>query len=119
VLQEYLVSSLWEWVSRIFTFMIAGTVIGKRVLERVSERAFLGVCLRGQRNRNGTRWARLHMPPEAERDLKQRVKRLCGYTQIPAFETLPPHDSCTRPFMATGYREPYWNGEHTPSAHEE
>jgi group II intron reverse transcriptase/maturase len=45
---------------------------------------FLGYDLRGQRNLNGTRWLRLTIPPAAERDLKQRVKRLCGYTQIPA-----------------------------------
>ena len=49
---------------------------------------FLGYDLRGQRNRNGTRWARLLIPPEAERDLKQRVKRLCGYTQIPATDLI-------------------------------
>ena len=45
---------------------------------------FLGYDLRGQRNPNGTRWLRLTIPPEAERGLKQRVKRLCRYTQIPA-----------------------------------
>ena len=45
---------------------------------------FLGYDLRGQRNLNGTRWLRLTIPPAAERDLKQRLKRLCGYTQIPA-----------------------------------
>jgi len=45
---------------------------------------FLGYDLRGQRNLNGTRWLRLTIPPEAERDLKQRVKKLCSYTQIPA-----------------------------------
>jgi group II intron reverse transcriptase/maturase len=45
---------------------------------------FLGYDLGGQRNLNGTRWLRLTIPPEAERDLKQRVKKLCGYTQIPA-----------------------------------
>ena len=44
---------------------------------------FLGYDLRGQRNLNGTHWLKLTIPPEAERDLKQRVKRLCGYTQIP------------------------------------
>ncbi len=45
---------------------------------------FLGYELRGQRNLNGTRWLRLTIPPEAEREIKQRVKRLCGYTQVPA-----------------------------------
>ena len=45
---------------------------------------FLGYDLRGQRNVNGTRWLRLTIPPEAERNLKQRVKKMCGYTQIPA-----------------------------------
>jgi hypothetical protein len=49
---------------------------------------FVGYDLRGQRNRNGTRWARLLIPPEAERDLKQRVKRVCGYTQITAADLL-------------------------------
>jgi group II intron reverse transcriptase/maturase len=49
---------------------------------------FLGYDVRGQRNLNGTRWARLLIPPEAERDLKQRVKRLCGYTQIPATDLI-------------------------------
>lgn len=44
---------------------------------------FLGYDLRGQRNPNGSHWLRLTIPPEAERGLKQRVKRLCGYTQIP------------------------------------
>jgi group II intron reverse transcriptase/maturase len=44
---------------------------------------FLGYHLRGQRNPNGTRWLRLTIPPEAERHLKQRLKRLCGWTQIP------------------------------------
>jgi group II intron reverse transcriptase/maturase len=45
---------------------------------------FLGYELRGQRNPNGTRWLRLTIPPSAEREIKQRVKRLCGYTQVPA-----------------------------------
>jgi hypothetical protein len=49
---------------------------------------FLGYDLRGQRNLNGTRWARLRIPPEAERDGKQRVKRLCGDTQIPATDLI-------------------------------
>jgi RNA-directed DNA polymerase len=49
---------------------------------------FLGYDLRGQRNLNGTRWLRLTIPPAAERDLKQRMKRLCGYTQIPATDLL-------------------------------
>jgi group II intron reverse transcriptase/maturase len=44
---------------------------------------FLGYELKGQSNPNGTHWLRLTIPPEAERDLKKRVKRLCGYTQIP------------------------------------
>jgi retron-type reverse transcriptase len=44
---------------------------------------FLGYNLQGQRNLNGTRWLKLTIPPEAERDLKQRVKQLCRYTQIP------------------------------------
>lgn len=47
---------------------------------------FLGYDLQGQRNPNGTRWLRLAIPPEVERDLKQRVKRLCGYTQVPALD---------------------------------
>jgi hypothetical protein len=45
---------------------------------------FLGYDLRGQRNVNGTRWLRLTIPPDAERKLKQRLKQLCGYTQLPA-----------------------------------
>ncbi len=45
---------------------------------------FLGYDLQGQRDRKGTRWLRLTIPPEAERDVKRRVKKLCGYTQIPA-----------------------------------
>ena len=49
---------------------------------------FLGYDVRGQRNLNGTRWARLLTPPAAERDLKQRVQRLCGYTQIPATDLI-------------------------------
>jgi len=49
---------------------------------------FLGHDLRGQRNLNGSRWLRLTIPPAAERDLKQRVKRLCGYTQIPATDLM-------------------------------
>lgn len=44
---------------------------------------FLGYDVKGQRNPNGTHWLRLTVPPEAERKLKQRVKRLCSYTQIP------------------------------------
>jgi group II intron reverse transcriptase/maturase len=44
---------------------------------------FLGYHLRGHRTPRGTRWLRLSIPPEAERDLKERVKRLCGWTQIP------------------------------------
>jgi group II intron reverse transcriptase/maturase len=47
---------------------------------------FLGYDLRGQRNPNGTRWLRLTIPPEKERDLKAKVKRLCGYTQIPELD---------------------------------
>jgi RNA-directed DNA polymerase len=47
---------------------------------------FLGYDLRGQRNPNGSHWLRLTIPPEAERNLKQRVKRLCGYTQIPELD---------------------------------
>ena len=35
---------------------------------------------------NGTRWLRLSIPPEKERDLKRKVKRLCGYTQIPELD---------------------------------
>jgi group II intron reverse transcriptase/maturase len=49
---------------------------------------FLGYDLRGQRNLNGTRRLRLTIPPAAERDLKQRVKRLCGYTHIPATDLI-------------------------------
>ncbi len=49
---------------------------------------FLGCDVRGQRNLKGTGWARLLIPPEAECDLKQRVKRLCGYTQIPAADLI-------------------------------
>lgn len=49
---------------------------------------FLGYDLRGQRNLNGTRWLRLTIPPEAERDLKRRVKGPCGYTQMPATDLL-------------------------------
>jgi group II intron reverse transcriptase/maturase len=48
--------------------------------------SFLGYDLRGQRNQNGTHWLRLTIPPEAERRLKQRVKRLCGYYQIPEMD---------------------------------
>jgi RNA-directed DNA polymerase len=44
---------------------------------------FLGYDLRGQRNPSGTRWLRLTIPVEAEQELTQRLKRLCGYTQIP------------------------------------
>lgn len=47
---------------------------------------FLGYDLQGQRNLNGTRWLRLTIPPQAERDLKQRIKKLCGYTQIPEID---------------------------------
>jgi group II intron reverse transcriptase/maturase len=47
---------------------------------------FLGYDLRGRRNHNGTRWLRLEIPPEKERELKAKVKRLCGYTQIPALD---------------------------------
>ena len=47
---------------------------------------FLGYDLRGQRNPNGTRWLRLSIPPEKERELKAKVKRLCSYTQIPALD---------------------------------
>jgi hypothetical protein len=49
---------------------------------------FLGDDLRGQRNRHGTRWARRRIPPAAERDGKQRVKRRCGYTHMPATDLL-------------------------------
>ena len=44
---------------------------------------FLGFNLHGRRNLNGTRWLQLTIPPDAERSLKERLKRLCGYTQIP------------------------------------
>ena len=47
---------------------------------------FLGYDLRGQGNSNGTRWLRLSIPPEKERELKAKVKRLCGYTQIPELD---------------------------------
>jgi group II intron reverse transcriptase/maturase len=47
---------------------------------------FLGYELRGQRNPNGTRWLRLTIPPEKERELKAKVKRVCGYTQIPELD---------------------------------
>jgi RNA-directed DNA polymerase len=47
---------------------------------------FLGYDLRGQRNPNRTRWLRLSIPPEKEREVKAKVKRLCGYTQIPALD---------------------------------
>ncbi len=49
---------------------------------------FLGYDLRGRRNLNGTRWLRLSIPPEKERELKAEVKRLCGYTQIPELDLL-------------------------------
>jgi hypothetical protein len=47
---------------------------------------FLGYDLRGRRNPNGIRWLRLEIPPEKERELKVKVKRLCGYTQIPSLD---------------------------------
>jgi group II intron reverse transcriptase/maturase len=47
---------------------------------------FLGYDLRGRRNLNDRRWLRLSIPPEKERDLKQKVKCLCGYTQIPELD---------------------------------
>jgi hypothetical protein len=47
---------------------------------------FLGYDLRGRRNPNGTRWLRLSIPPEKERELKAKVKHLCGYTQIPELD---------------------------------
>jgi group II intron reverse transcriptase/maturase len=47
---------------------------------------FLGYDLRGRRNPNGTRWLRLSIPPEKEREVKGKVKRLCQYTQIPALD---------------------------------
>jgi RNA-directed DNA polymerase len=47
---------------------------------------FLGYDLRGRRNPNGTRWLRLSIPPEKERALKGKIRRLCGYTQIPALD---------------------------------
>ncbi len=47
---------------------------------------FLGYDLRGQRNPSGTRWLRLTIPPEKERQLKAKVKRLCSYTQIPELD---------------------------------
>ncbi len=47
---------------------------------------FLGYDLRGQRNRNGSRWLRLSIPPEKERELKAKVKRLCAYDQIPELD---------------------------------
>jgi group II intron reverse transcriptase/maturase len=47
---------------------------------------FLGYDLKGQRNSNGTHWLRLTIPPEKERELKAKVKRLCSYTQIPELD---------------------------------
>ena len=47
---------------------------------------FLGYDLRGRSNPNGTRWLRLSIPPEKEREVKAKVKRLCGYTQIPELD---------------------------------
>jgi Group II intron, maturase-specific domain len=47
---------------------------------------FLGYDLRGQRNPNGTRWLRLSIPPEKERDVKEKIKRSCSYTQIPELD---------------------------------
>jgi group II intron reverse transcriptase/maturase len=47
---------------------------------------FLGYDLRGQRNRNGTRWLRLSIPPEKERELKAKVKWLCSLTHIPELD---------------------------------
>src|SRR6266498_3101697 len=44
---------------------------------------FLGYDLRGHRNPNGSRWLRLSIPPEKERDLKAKVKRLCTSGQLP------------------------------------
>jgi hypothetical protein len=44
----------------------------------------LGSARRGHRPPHGTRWARRRMPSEAARAGKQRVKRRCGYTQMPA-----------------------------------
>jgi hypothetical protein len=39
---------------------------------------FRGYDLRRQRTPNGTRWRRLSIPPEQERDVKAKVKRWCG-----------------------------------------
>lgn len=47
---------------------------------------FLGYDLHGPRNPNGPRWLRLALPPEVERDLKPRGKRLWGYPQGPALD---------------------------------
>src|SRR5438045_2485234 len=47
---------------------------------------FLGYDLRGRRNPNGTRWLRLSIPPEKERDLKEKIKRSCSYTQVPELD---------------------------------
>jgi group II intron reverse transcriptase/maturase len=47
---------------------------------------FLGYDVRGRRNPNGTHWLRLSIPPEKERTLKAKVKRLCRYTQIPELD---------------------------------
>jgi group II intron reverse transcriptase/maturase len=47
---------------------------------------FLGYDLCGRRNLNGTRWLRLSIPPEKERELKKKIKRWCSYTQIPELD---------------------------------
>ncbi len=47
---------------------------------------FLGYDLRGQRHPNGTRRLRLSIPPDKAREVKAKVKRLCGYKQIPALD---------------------------------
>ncbi len=47
---------------------------------------FLGYDLRGHRNPNGSRWLRLSIPPEKERDLKVKVKRICASSQLTELE---------------------------------
>jgi RNA-directed DNA polymerase len=57
---------------------------------------FLGYDLKGQHNLNGTHWLRLTIPPEAEQKLKQKVKRQCGFTQIPATDLFASVNSLLR-----------------------
>jgi group II intron reverse transcriptase/maturase len=81
---EHLKTALAEWLRE--TLGLTQHAEKTRITHWDQRFRFLGYELRGQRSPHGTRWLRLTIPAEKERELKTKVKRWCRYTQIPELD---------------------------------